>query len=144
MCVTNKRKNNLFGYLVAAGGFLMVMLTMSLLISKTLLLDWMVLVLVAAGIFLVALGMYVVHPKETKEYLDTAGEAIDHLPVRFNRRSEDRAHPAPAVVTPASDQAVIVRPATEPEESELATEEAAQQQIAPLAGRRNPYHHGDG
>jgi hypothetical protein len=87
MCVTNKRKNNLFGYLVAAGGFLMVMLTMSLLISKTLLLDWMVLVLVAAGIFLVALGMYVVHPKETKEYLDTAGEAIDHLPVRFNRGS---------------------------------------------------------
>jgi hypothetical protein len=105
------------GYFVAGAGLLFFAATIWLIAKGTLTTanDKQILItLMVVSVLLVGLGMYVVVPKETHDFITDAGGVARDVVPRFGRRQEDQPAPAPLAVQPAPGQGAIVQPSSGP------------------------------
>jgi hypothetical protein len=109
------RNQNVFGYGVAIVGTAIIGAALVFLGIKITDSVTLISILVGLGALMIAMGMYVVIPKETHEALDAVGDAAERLPIpRFARGERARSGPQPMVVTPADHQSTIVAPPAAP------------------------------
>lgn len=106
------RRADLLGFPLATLGAVIVMGTLWAVAKHDLESTGFALTYGIIGVLMIALGMYVVIPNETKNAIETISEASDHWRPFARRRGDTAEQPAaPAVkVTPSPETAVIVAP----------------------------------
>lgn len=117
-------RNNI-GYFVAAFGAMIMLVTLWLLYAGTLPVTdskGILIMLIIVSALLIALGMYVIVPKDTHDAItDLSGAAKDILPYRFARA----APPPPQVVHPEAGQTTVVVPPAPDDKVEVPVPESA-------------------
>lgn len=102
------------GYFVAAFGAIVLLGTMALLGLGKLDDKTIIILFVSIGAVMLALGMYVVVPKQTHEALNDLGELGQRLRPFSLRSQVQESGVQPAVVAPAPGQSAVVKPADAP------------------------------
>ena len=139
-------KSNI-GYFVAGFGAIIMLVTLWLLHTGALPITdskSILIMLIIVSALLIAMGMYVVVPKEAHDAVtDLGGAAKDLLPYRFARqRTDDTTAQPPVAVQPAPGQSAVVQspagPSVEvsPEGDVTVNQEPESSGVMPLAGAR--------